>query len=289
MIPSMPRVSLVLPVYNGSRFIAQESICRAFAAEDARIKYVRNETNLGAGPNHNKGFKLSSGEYFKWCACDDYIGPAFLERCVSALDLNPDVALVYGTTKSVDSHGSLIPLVGSMGPDVSSDPPALRYYKILRDKGTCYEIFGLFRRDILAHTTLQRMYYGSDHSLLAETGLLGRFLHVPDAIFYNREHEDRSINIKDTASRVLWQDTSAKSKYSLEHIKQFNHLIEIALRHRSKVPVIKTLSYLLLFELRPLQLMRHALDLICMTAPSSRSSLRNFGWQCVRLLRNRED
>ncbi len=309
--PSTPRVSLALPVYNGERFIAEaiesilaqtyadfeliindnasddgtERICREFAAKDARIRYVRNERNLGAGPNHNKGFELSSGEYFKWCACDDYIGPAFLEHCVSALDGAADVALAYGLTKCVDEEGKPIPLIGNMGPDVSGPDPALRFYKVLKDKGTCYEIFGLFRRDIFEQTTLQRMYYGADHSLLAEVALLGRFMYVPDAIFYNREHKDRSINMTDTTARVAWQDTSAKRKFSLEHVRQLNHLIEIALRHRNKVPARKTLGYVFLFEMRPLQLSRLALDLICMAFPSGRRSLRSLVWQCLRRLR----
>ena len=262
-----------------------ERICREFAAKDARVKYVRNARNLGAGPNHNKGFELSSGEFFKWCACDDYIGPTFLEHCVAALDRNPDAALAYGLTKSVDEEGALIPLIGAMGPDVSRGKPAWRFYKVLKEKGTCYEIFGLFRREILLQTTLQRTYYGSDHSLLAETALLGRLIYVPEAIFYNREHKDRSINITDTTARVAWQDTSAKRKFSLEHVRQFNHLTEIALRHKNKVPAIKTLGYLFLFETRPIQLMRNALDIICMAFPSRRGSLRSFGWQCLRSLR----
>ncbi len=71
-----PQVSLALPVYNGEKFIEEaihsilrqdyqdfeliitdnastdrtEAICRDFAASDRRVKYVRNDRNLGAGP-----------------------------------------------------------------------------------------------------------------------------------------------------------------------------------------------------------------------------------------------
>lgn len=308
---SAPRVSLALPVYNGEKFIAKaidsilaqsyrdfeliivdnastdstERICREFAASDGRVRYVRNERNLGAAPNFNKGFELSSGEYFKWCACDDYLSPNFLSECVSALDLRPDAALAYGTTKTVDESGDIIPLIGSMAPDMDGASPARRFYNVLTEVGTCYEIFGLFRRDILERTTLQRDYYGSDHSLLAEVALLGAYVHVPEAIFYNREHQDRSINMSDTVARVLWQDTSAKKKYSLEHLRHLRHLIEIALRHRRSVPPLQTLGFLFRSETRPLQLMRFGLDIVGVAAPSSRRWLRNVAWQCLRRLR----
>lgn len=300
-----PRVSLALPVYNGGLFVAKaiesilaqtyrdfeliindnastdetESICREFAAADDRIIYVRNEKNLGAGPNYNKGFELSSGEYFKWCACDDYISPNFLAECVSALDQHQDAAIAYGTTKTIDEDGHAMPLIGSMAPDMTGAGPARRFYKVLTGLGTCYEIFGLFRRDILKRTTLHRAYYGSDHSLLAEVALLGTFVHVPEAIFYNREHKDRSINMADVTARVLWQNAGAKKKYSMEHLRHLGHLIEIAIRHRGKAPISHTAGYLLRSEARPLQLMRFGLDMVGVASPPVRRWLRHVGWR----------
>ena len=106
---SSPPISVALPVYNGEKFIGDairsilaqdhknfeliitdnastdgsEKICGDFAASDPR--YVRNERNLGAGPNFNLGFELSRGKYFKWCACDDRISENFLNCCLAAL------------------------------------------------------------------------------------------------------------------------------------------------------------------------------------------------------------
>lgn len=305
-----PRVSLALPVYNGARYVAKavesildqgyedfrltitdnastdgtEGICRKFAELDSRVNYVRNPRNLGAGPNYNLGFELSTGEYFKWCACDDYLSPNFLESCVAALDQRQDAAVAYATTRSVDEDGAQIDLVGSMAPDMTGAGPALRFYKVLTELGTCYEIFGLFRRDVLKRSTLQRGYYGSDHALLAEIALLGSYVHVPEATLYNREHKDRSINMSDTLARVAWQDTSASNKYSLEHIRHLNHLIEIALRHRRAVSPAQTLSYLFLSETRPLQLMRFGLDIVGLASPPVRRRLRDAGWKCLRSL-----
>src|SRR5687768_13669514 len=110
-----PKVSIGLPVYNGADFIqacvasllAQdygdfeivisdnastdrtEEICRDLVAKDNRVRYFRNETNLGACPNYNKVFHHARGEYFKWAAHDDECHPAMIRRCVEVLSASP--------------------------------------------------------------------------------------------------------------------------------------------------------------------------------------------------------
>src|SRR5438132_13873019 len=91
------QVSIGMPVYNGERYLsgaldsllsqtladfdliisdnastdATESICRSYAAHDSRIRYFRNENNLGAAANFNRAFELCGGEFFRWAAHDD--------------------------------------------------------------------------------------------------------------------------------------------------------------------------------------------------------------------------
>src|SRR5216683_3445975 len=86
---STPRVSIGLPVYNGERFLppaidsllAQtfkdfelilsdnastdrtEQICRDYAACDPRVRYFRNETNIGPLRNFLRVVELSSAEF----------------------------------------------------------------------------------------------------------------------------------------------------------------------------------------------------------------------------------
>jgi len=201
-----PLVSLAIPVYNGKAYLVDaitsclaqdydnfeliisdnastdgtERICREFATKDARVKYFRNEKNLGAGRNYNLGFHHSSGKYVKWCAADDRISPNFVSACVAVLEKNHDVILAYGTTISIDTAGREIPLVGrGRKAQDPNDGPAKRLLKDLNDRGTNFECFGLFRREILQKSTLHRSYYGSDLTLMSELTLLGRFAQVP--------------------------------------------------------------------------------------------------------------
>ena len=96
-----PRVSIGLPVYNGDNYLAEtldsilaqtftdfeliisdngstdrtEAICRRYAAQDHRVRYVRNPSNLGAARNYKRAFELARGEYFKWNGHDDPLAP----------------------------------------------------------------------------------------------------------------------------------------------------------------------------------------------------------------------
>src|SRR5689334_5828767 len=99
-----PQVSMAVPVYNGERYLGEAldsllaqtfedfeliicgnastdgtgEIARHYAAKDRRVRYVRNERNLGLGGNVRRAFALSSGAYFRWHAADDLCGPESL-------------------------------------------------------------------------------------------------------------------------------------------------------------------------------------------------------------------
>ncbi|MGE0409137.1 MAG: glycosyltransferase family 2 protein [Amphiplicatus sp.] len=295
----MPRVSLAMPVYNGENYIEAaiasiltqdfadfeliitdnassdrtESICRQYAEKDSRVNYVRNPKNLGAAPNYNRGFELARGDYLKWCAHDDLISPNYLSECVKILDERPEVALAFGRTQCIDSHGAHIPMVGEAIPSLAGLSPAGRFGKVIRFSGTCFEIFGLFRMETLRKTSLHRLYYGSDRALLAETALLGEFAPADKAVFYNREHRTRSINIDDKRVRRQWQFAEAKGA-SFEHWSLLNHLVEISGRHPDCAPVISTFATVASFALTPVQLGRYVLEVIGAVSPGAHQWLR---------------
>lgn len=128
-----PQVSIGLPVYNGEKYVGKaiesvlsqtfkdfeliicdnastdqtEKICREDATKDSRVRYYRNEKNLGAAKNFNRVFELSSSEYFKWLAADDLIEVDFLQRCVELLDSDASLLLAcpryYQCNEQTDS------------------------------------------------------------------------------------------------------------------------------------------------------------------------------------------
>src|SRR5438270_1690210 len=104
----MHKVAIGMPVWNGEAFLSEAiesilaqtygdfelvisdnastdataEICRSYAQRDARIRYIRQEKNIGANSNYNGVFRRSSGEYFKWAAHDDVLAPEFIYECV---------------------------------------------------------------------------------------------------------------------------------------------------------------------------------------------------------------
>ncbi len=105
-------ISVVLPVYNGERYLAESidsvlgqtyrnwellilddassdctpQIAKSYAARDARIFYYRNERNLRLPANLNRGFSLARGDLFTWTSDDNRFLPSALEKMASELE-----------------------------------------------------------------------------------------------------------------------------------------------------------------------------------------------------------
>jgi glycosyltransferase involved in cell wall biosynthesis len=226
----MPRITIGLPVYNGENFITDaldsilgqtyrdfeliisdnastdrtKALCESYAAMDSRIRYIRNQENLGAALNYNRVFGLSSGKYFKWAAHDDTLAPEYLEKCVEVLDRDPSIVLVYTLTQLIDEHGIV---VGAHEPDTrgfDSEKPHERFRSrisrirpqlpfIPRKLEDPDPIFGLIRASALKDIQLFGTCIASDQVLLARLALLGRFERLPEGLFYNRDHPQRFV------------------------------------------------------------------------------------------------
>jgi glycosyltransferase involved in cell wall biosynthesis len=241
------KLSVGLPVRNGEKYLEQalqslldqsysdfelivsdnsstdrtSSICRFFASRDERVRYFRNETNLGAAANFNRVFHLSSGEYFKWAAHDDVCGKEFLLRCVESLEADPSVILAYPRILWIDEEGNHIQAVPSRLA-VTSPKPSIRFGNVMRVPNWCLPIFGVIRRMPLAMTSLMSSV-GSDHVVLADLSLHGRFHEVPEALFFHRRHDDRYVNSHQSMTeKAAWWDPASRSTAPMPKWHQFS-------------------------------------------------------------------
>ena len=124
-------------------------VVAAISAQDARVRYVLNERNLGATPNINQGMARASGEYVMLLGADDFIEPGALGKLLATLQAHPECGYAFGRYTMQDEHGQRHPLQhpGWLPHDYAGSrdefPALLRY--------DCYVNIGatLFRRSIL--------------------------------------------------------------------------------------------------------------------------------------------
>ena len=221
-----PRVSIGLPVFNGERFLAEaidsllsqtyrdfeliisdnastdrtDEICRAYAAQDPRIRYSRNAVNIGGMNNANLTFRLARGEYFRWAAHDDRCAPSLIERLVEELDKRPDVTVCFAASVSIDAEGTE---TGVRYPtEGTAARPSQRFRELTATRHACEATYGVIRSDVLRQTRLQESYTASDYVLLCELALRGRFHLVPELLFFKRYHDGNSY--RDWRGRMAW-------------------------------------------------------------------------------------
>ncbi|HVX16182.1 MAG TPA: glycosyltransferase [Pirellulales bacterium] len=253
-----PKLSIGLPVYNGENYLAEaldcllsqtyvdfelivsdngstdgtESIVRAYAARDERIRYVRQPANRGAGWNFSETFRLARGEYFKWAAHDDLCDVEFFARCVAQLDRDPSLVLCFSRSAVIDQFGQMVPDHASGDPNevsfqgisaasemrrvalCGSEKPRDRYLGVLVFSQRCYEVFGVIRSSAMRRTGLHRPFNGGEKVFLAELSLLGRFAEIEDVLFYSRWHDQRFSANTSAVAQARHMDPTAPRRFA---------------------------------------------------------------------------
>lgn len=291
----MPLVSVGIPVFNGSNYIKQAiesvlkqsyadiellisdncstdntyEICKSYMESDPRIILSRNESNLGAAPNFNKVFHLASGKYFMWLSHDDYIELNFIKECINILELSSSTVLCQSNLSIIDENNNFLKAhkLQQSGTDKLSKTGRFKNF-VLNDQ-SCYEVFGVIRRDVLAQTSLIQSHISSDRHLIAELSLLGSFSTIEEYLFNSREHQERSIRKYPVQYlRAQWFDSSNSQNIRYPFWKVFFKYFSIVKQYEIECfERWKLYFVLLLWPFVNLNIFRLGLDMILSSLP----------------------
>lgn len=210
-----PLVSIGLPVRNGAALLERaldslllqdygaleivvsdnastdqtEEICRAYALKDARIRYFRNDRNVGPVENFNRVQVLGKGPYFMWAAHDDEWKPSYIRKCVDLLEQFPGVVLAAAQCVSVESTSGKVMFTdpGSNTTGLSPSDCFKRYRASIHSGQHVGGIFyGVYRNAVLARAMPIQNVIATDHLFLARLALLGEFATVEEPLILKR-------------------------------------------------------------------------------------------------------
>lgn len=158
-----PKVSIILPVYNGADCVSDSidsvlaqtykefeliivndcstdntwEILQGYAAKDNRVKIYSNEVNKKLPRTLNAGFEKATGEYLTWTSDDNEYRPEAIQEMVTYLDDNPNCGMVYTD----------MTIVNKMGKSVEESYQIAAEAKDLRLKSVCGACF-MYRKSI---------------------------------------------------------------------------------------------------------------------------------------------
>jgi glycosyltransferase involved in cell wall biosynthesis len=254
-----PLVSIVLPTYNGSRYISQSinscidqtyphweliivndastdetpEIIERFAHQDPRIHIVHHEENRRLPAALNSGFARARGDYFSWTSDDNLYHPEALEEMVRFLESNPDVDFVYTGITLIDDKGQTIQQVPARPPEMLIVEDAV---------GACF----LYRREV--HEALngydEDLFLAEDMDFFLRATFAFKLQPLQKNLYSYRHHENSLSSTQseriyrvheDTIRRVISQVNVSRDIKSLAYIR----LAKRAFNHRDIISFIK--------------------------------------------------
>lgn len=73
-----------------------------------RVKYLRNEKNLGIVGNYQKMLTMATRELVMWLGCDDVLLPNYVSTVLKAHEKFPDAAVIHPGTQTIDENGTVV-------------------------------------------------------------------------------------------------------------------------------------------------------------------------------------
>jgi glycosyltransferase involved in cell wall biosynthesis len=170
-------------------------LMNSMASNDDRFHYFRQDKNIGAIANFEFVLHKSSGKYFFWTADDDLCEENFIERIVTVLEENPDIALCTSDVKIIKEDDTLLSISKLDSIRISNNwKRARRFFFYYPTSNIFFCIYGIFRTDALKECGLKYASGWKGVAIYAEIVFLaafsqwGRVVSIPEELKYFRHH-----------------------------------------------------------------------------------------------------
>lgn len=209
-----PKVSIIIPVYNGSRFLREavdsalnqtyenievivvndgssdegqtESIAKSYGD---KIKYFYKE-NGGVASALNLAIKKSEGDYISWLSHDDVYYANKIETQINFLSASPQDAVLYSDYEIINDKSKS----QSIRKVEHIEPGQFRYFLMVSSPvhgctvlipKNYFDKYGLFNESM--RTT-------QDNDLWFRFAEKIDFIHIPEVLIKSRHHEEQGTN-----------------------------------------------------------------------------------------------
>ena len=172
----LPKVSILLPVYNHAALIGQclrsllnqtyqdfeiiivndgstDALSQVVAAfSDQRIRYISREENKGIPKTLNEALRLSRGKYITWTSADNLHCANYLEKLVEVLERESECGSVYSDYRQIDENNDFMQNISkgiyTLNGDTNYGPSFLYRFEAVNRVGFFDEkLFGIEDKD----------------------------------------------------------------------------------------------------------------------------------------------
>lgn len=219
------KITIAMPVYNGEKFIrnsldsllsqtfkdfeliisdnastdSTSSICQEYAKKDTRIRYIRQNKNMGGIWNLNFVLQEAKCKYFMWAAVDDYWLPTFVEKNIKVLESDETI---IGSISDVELYREL---TEEFKPNINdpSNRNTKKFQYVCPTSDSVEKrigiylkffqasiIYGIYRTRVLKESCISDNFWANDFAIVLKTLRHGN-LHVIDEVLMYRFVPDR--------------------------------------------------------------------------------------------------
>jgi glycosyltransferase involved in cell wall biosynthesis len=241
-----PRVSAVIPVYNGAAFLEEslvsllsqtvelseiiiiddcstdnpEKIVQAIAGQNKELikVYCQSQTN-GAAAARNLGCELAKGEWVLFMDADDYVEPSLLQWELDAVEsyagqwgVSP--ILAYSAYQSFNTLGDTLAGIYRSQP---VRPGEILGYELVRNRISTSGLLVKRESFYQAGGFDTALKYSEDYDLWLRLAGLGDFAYVDEPLVKVRRHAG---NTSKNLAKMLEGEKTVLKRYSPESIRQ---------------------------------------------------------------------